>query len=74
MRLDGKLISVSLATVTFQPEGTGTKMTLTEHGVFLDGYQDNCSREHGTNALMDRLGAFLEGAEMSSFQPGAAGR
>jgi hypothetical protein len=49
-------------------------MTLTEHGVFVDGYQDNGGREHGTNALMDRLGAFLEGAEMRSFQPGAPER
>ena len=33
MHLDGQRISVSLATVVFQPEGEGTRMTLTEQGV-----------------------------------------
>jgi hypothetical protein len=27
--------------------------------VFLDGYQDNGGREHGTGWLMDQLGARL---------------
>jgi len=29
--------------------------------VFLDGYEDNGSREHGTNLLMDKLVASLTG-------------
>ena len=59
MLTNGKRISVSLATVEFAPEGTGTRLTVTEQGVFLDGYDDAGSREHGTNWLLDKLGASL---------------
>jgi len=53
--LDGQQISVSLATVVFRPEGTGTRLTLTEQGVFLDGYDHPGQREQGTSSLMDAL-------------------
>jgi hypothetical protein len=43
------------------PEGSGTKLTLTEYGDYLDGYDDAGSREHGTNWLIDNLGRSLEG-------------
>jgi uncharacterized protein YndB with AHSA1/START domain len=59
MRLNGTKISVSLATIEFKEEGAGTRLLLTETGAFLDGYDDAGSREHGTNVLMDRLGAAL---------------
>ena len=36
-------------------------LVLTEQGSFLDGYEDNGSREEGTNFLLDRLGASLGG-------------
>lgn len=55
MHIDGHKISVSLATLELKPAGQGTKLTLTEQGAFLDGYDDAGSREHGTNALMDRV-------------------
>jgi len=61
MHLDGKKISVSLATVEFKPVGTGTKMIVTEQGAFLDGYDDSGSRERGTEGLMDNLEAYLNG-------------
>jgi len=61
MRLDDRKISVSLATVELQPAGDGTKLTLTEQGAFLDGYEDAGSRAHGTGFLLDRLGASLRG-------------
>jgi uncharacterized protein YndB with AHSA1/START domain len=61
MHLDGAKISVSHACIELKPDGTGTKFILTEYGDYLDGYDDAGSREHGTNALMDRLGAFVEG-------------
>lgn len=60
MRLDGRHISVSLATITLQPEGAGTRLTMTEQGVFLDDYEDGGSREHGTRILLDRLGNALQ--------------
>jgi uncharacterized protein YndB with AHSA1/START domain len=55
MHLNGKKISVSLATVQFVAEGKGTRLIVTEQGAFLDGYDDAGSREKGTNGLMDQL-------------------
>jgi hypothetical protein len=48
-------ISVSLATIEFEKTGAGTRLTVTEQGAFLDGYDDAGSRERGTAALLDRL-------------------
>ena len=59
MHVDGTKISVSLAVVQFARAGKGTKLTVTEHGAFLDGYDDNGSREHGTGILLDQLGQSL---------------
>jgi len=60
MRLDGVKISVSQACIELKPDGSGTKLVVTEYGDFLDGYEDKGSREHGTNFLMDVLGKSLE--------------
>ena len=61
MALDGKPLSSSLASIELRPEGEGTHLTLTEYGVYFDGYgeADVQGREHGTNWLMDRLGESL---------------
>ncbi len=59
MHIDGKRISVSLATIVFKPAGNGILLTVTEQGVFLDGYDDAGSREQGTRSLLDKLGAAL---------------
>ncbi|MBV9968537.1 MAG: SRPBCC family protein [Xanthobacteraceae bacterium] len=59
MRQDARKISVSLATIELAPAGAGTRLKVTEQGAFLDGYDDAGSREHGTGALLDRLGASL---------------
>ena len=53
-------ISVSVATVEIEPLGEGTRQTLTEQGVFLDGLDTPAEREHGTNVLMDTLGAHVQ--------------
>lgn len=60
MTLNGQRISVSLATVEIEPEGTGTKMTVVEHGAFLDGLDTVHQREEGTVSLIDALGRSLE--------------
>jgi uncharacterized protein YndB with AHSA1/START domain len=64
MHVDEKKISVSLATIQLEPAPVGgkagTKMTLTEQGAFLDGYDDAGSRARGTASLMDALGKSLE--------------
>ncbi len=60
MWLDERKISVSLATIEIRAEGDGTRMVVTEQGCFLGGYEDQGSREHGTNALMDQLQQSVE--------------
>jgi uncharacterized protein YndB with AHSA1/START domain len=61
MHLGEMRISVSLATVEFRPAGKGTRLVLTEQGVYLDGYDDAGSRERRTKALLDQLEAALTG-------------
>jgi uncharacterized protein YndB with AHSA1/START domain len=64
MHRDDVRISVSLATIELEAQGEGTRLTLTEHGVYLDGHDTPAQREHGTKALMGALGAYLrEGIE-----------
>jgi uncharacterized protein YndB with AHSA1/START domain len=63
MHLDALRISVSLATVEFLPEGAGTRMTFTEQGAFLDGYDNAGQREQGTRDLLDKLGEALRQAK-----------
>ncbi|MDF7775515.1 SRPBCC family protein [Sphingomonas sp. AOB5] len=59
MRIDGKPISVNLACVEFHPHDDGTRLVLTEHGIYLDGFEDGGGRAHGTGELLDRLGVAL---------------
>jgi uncharacterized protein YndB with AHSA1/START domain len=59
MHLGDKKISVSLATMQLTADGGKTKLAVTEQGAFLDGYDDAGSREHGTGALLNLLGASL---------------
>jgi len=60
MLLDGRLTSVSLATVELRDDDRGgTHLTFTEHGAFLDGIEDPAEREHGTGLLLDGLDALL---------------
>ena len=60
MHIDGKPISVSVACIELKPKGNGTQLTITEHGVFLDEYDDAGSREQGTRALLEQLAASFE--------------
>jgi uncharacterized protein YndB with AHSA1/START domain len=52
-------ISVSLATVEIETHGEGSRLTLTEYGVYLDGHDTPEQREHGTNAMIGALGDYL---------------
>jgi uncharacterized protein YndB with AHSA1/START domain len=62
MHMETKLITVSTATVEFQPEGPGTRMIYTEQIVFIDGGDDLAGRREGTEALLDNLEAELNRA------------
>ncbi|MGH7024704.1 MAG: SRPBCC family protein [Caulobacteraceae bacterium] len=55
MHLNAVRISVSLALIEIEPDGKGSRLTVTEHGAFLDGYDDAGSRESGTASLIDNL-------------------
>ena len=59
MRRDEDRISVSVATVEFEPDGERTRLKLTEQGVFLDGIDTSAEREHGTGILLDGLAALF---------------
>ncbi|MGW4381186.1 SRPBCC family protein [Kitasatospora sp. NPDC004531] len=54
-----RLATVSLTTVEFHPDDTGTRLVLTEQGAYLDGEEQPAWREQGTGAWLDALGAFL---------------
>jgi uncharacterized protein YndB with AHSA1/START domain len=59
MHMDDKRISVSLATIEFKPAADGTRLILTEQGVFLDGADYPAQRKQGTGGLLDQLEAEL---------------
>jgi uncharacterized protein YndB with AHSA1/START domain len=62
MYRDDARISVSVATVEFELAGTGTKLTMTEQGVFLNGLDAPAEREHGTRELLETLATYVESA------------
>lgn len=66
MHLDTRRISVSLTTIDIEPRDGGTRLKFTEQGVFLDGYDDAGSREHGTRLLLEQLGASLAHGEAAN--------
>jgi uncharacterized protein YndB with AHSA1/START domain len=53
-------MSVSVATVDIVPDRTGTRLTYTEQGVFLDSLDKPEQREEGTAWMLDNLGKYLE--------------
>ncbi|MBA3906284.1 MAG: SRPBCC domain-containing protein [Pseudonocardiales bacterium] len=60
MHLDGRRISVSVATIELLPDGERTRLILTEQGVYLDGLDQPAFREKGTNDLLDKLATTLD--------------
>ncbi|MGA0600058.1 SRPBCC family protein [Caulobacter sp. KR2-114] len=59
LHLDDRRISVSVTTIELKPTATGTHLTFTEQGAFLDGWDFPDQREAGTRELLDKLGAAL---------------
>lgn len=59
MHLDGRRISVSVATVEITGAPGGATLVMTEQGAFLDGLDTNEQRRGGTEELLDKLGGFL---------------
>ena len=66
MHLDDRKISVSLATLQIKPAGAGrTKLSVTEQGAFLDGY-DDAARANGARACCWTGWAIRCGAERAN--------
>jgi uncharacterized protein YndB with AHSA1/START domain len=51
--------SVSLTTVEIAGEAGGTRLTYTEQGAFLDGFDKPEEREEGVGFILDGLGKYL---------------
>ena len=65
MTMNGQRISVSVATLEFNPDGDGTRLVLTEQGAYLDGLDTSAQREEGTRGLLDALGSLLDQEDKS---------
>ncbi len=59
---DGRPATVSITTVELRADGDGTRLVLTEHGVFLDGLEQPAWREKGTGDWLDALGVEVRSA------------
>jgi uncharacterized protein YndB with AHSA1/START domain len=53
-------LSVSVTCVEFRAEGEGTRLVLTEHGVYLDGEDKPEYRTEGIGHQLTALGAWLD--------------
>jgi uncharacterized protein YndB with AHSA1/START domain len=60
MYADGARISVSVATIEFADEQSGTKLSYTEQGAYLDGLDLAESRRGGTEWMLDNLVKLLQ--------------
>jgi uncharacterized protein YndB with AHSA1/START domain len=65
LSVDDAVVTVSLTTVELAPEGDTTRLTLTEHGAFLDGHEQPEWRAEGTGKWLDALGAELAQHEIT---------
>jgi uncharacterized protein YndB with AHSA1/START domain len=62
MHADGVRISVSVATIEFAGTDDGTKLTWTEQGAYLDGFDGEEAprlRQGGTSEMLDGLAKYL---------------
>jgi len=57
MSIANRIISATMVTFELTADGRGSTLTLTHQGVFFPGSDGPEMREHGWNALLDRLGA-----------------
>lgn len=62
MSRDDVRISVSVTCIEFAADGDGTRLVLTEHGVYLDGEDQPEFRKEGIGEQLDGLGRMLAAA------------
>jgi uncharacterized protein YndB with AHSA1/START domain len=58
-----RLSTASVTSVEFAPDGAGTRLVLTEHGMYLAGQERPEWRERGTASQLDALAAELGAVE-----------
>ncbi|WP_295127126.1 SRPBCC family protein [uncultured Leifsonia sp.] len=63
MLRNGDRISVSLTSVHFAAVAEGTRLTLTEHGVYLDGLDEPEYRRQGIAEQLEAIAPMLDGGE-----------
>jgi uncharacterized protein YndB with AHSA1/START domain len=61
MTVGHEKISASIASTEFIADSGGTRLIVTEQGVFLDGLDNNAQRQQGVAELLDALGRVLAG-------------
>ena len=61
MYVDDVLLSISLVTVEFHDEGSGSKTLFTEQGVYIGDPASAASRRQGSEMLMDNILRSLDG-------------
>jgi len=59
-------ISASVSTIDLLPEGSGTRMTYTEQGVYFGGEAEIAGRKEGSAGLLERLAEVLAEAEVAA--------
>jgi uncharacterized protein YndB with AHSA1/START domain len=57
--VEGRRVSVSVATVTFEATPIGTRLTYVEQGAYLDGLDSPDNRRGGTTSQLERLAMVL---------------
>ncbi|MFD6697937.1 MULTISPECIES: SRPBCC family protein [unclassified Microbacterium] len=62
LHTEDRLSTVSATSVEFQAEGSGTRVVLTEHGIYLPGQEQPTWRELGTAQQLDTLAAEFHAA------------
>lgn len=60
MRVDGARLSVSLTSIELAPTDAGTRLTLTEQGVYFDDLDNTEQRIQGTRELLDSIAPVVE--------------
>ena len=60
MRVDGTRLSVSLTSIELAPTDAGTRLTLTEQGVYFDDLDNTAQRIAGTRELLESIAPVVE--------------
>ena len=61
LRHKGLLLFAGVVVMTLTPDGTGTRLTLEEHGCFPDGRDAAAMHEVGWGQVLDQIGTYLKG-------------